>query len=134
MGLDLGLRSPPLIRRFLVRCRSPPTPAAPRALTGPLSRPCRPPRPACDGGWVTGGHGAGWPNGSPSPLMGSEGAQASPSPSSISPDAAPFHPGCSSGGRTKSCRWADDDDEESGNDHPTTYLDTSTPFVARQSW
>jgi hypothetical protein len=43
--------------------------------------------------------------------------------SSLSPDAAPFHPGCCSGGRSKTRRWGDKDDEEEDDDHPTSYLD-----------
>ena len=47
------------------------------------------------------------------------------SSSSLSPVAAPFFPGCSSGGRSKSRRWADDDDEETDDDHPATYLEAA---------
>ncbi|CAN6357250.1 unnamed protein product [Urochloa humidicola] len=43
--------------------------------------------------------------------------------SSLSPDAAPFYP--AAGGRTKFCRWADDDGYDSDNDHPTSYLDAA---------
>ncbi|PVH48452.1 hypothetical protein PAHAL_4G332600 [Panicum hallii] len=63
------------------------------------------------------------------PTLAATAPQASSSPSSLSPDAAPFHPSCS-GGCMKSRRWADEDGEESDNDHPTTYLDA---FIAQQS-
>jgi hypothetical protein len=45
--------------------------------------------------------------------------------SSLSLAAAPFFPGCSSGGRSKSRRWADNDGEETDDDHPMTYLEAA---------
>ncbi|XP_066374092.1 uncharacterized protein [Miscanthus floridulus] len=54
------------------------------------------------------------------PLGGLDGAGSS---FTLSPDTMPFHPGCSSGGCTKSRRWVDDDGEESDDDNPTTYFD-----------
>jgi hypothetical protein len=50
-------------------------------------------------------------------------ASVSSSPRPLSPDAAPFYPGQPSGGRTKSCRWADDYSEETDDDQPRTYID-----------
>ncbi|XP_066318321.1 uncharacterized protein [Miscanthus floridulus] len=47
------------------------------------------------------------------------------SSSSLSPAAAPFFPGCSSGGRSKSRRWVDDDEEETDDDQPATYLEAA---------
>jgi hypothetical protein len=46
-------------------------------------------------------------------------------PSSLSPAAAPFFPGCSSGGRTKHRRWADDGGEETEDDPSASYLEAA---------
>jgi hypothetical protein len=53
--------------------------------------------------------------------------------SSLSPFANPFDPVGSTVGRSKSRRWADDDGEETDDDHPMTYLETArvTPSVLR---
>ena len=45
--------------------------------------------------------------------------------SSLSPAVAPFFPECSLGGRTKSRPWANDDGEETDDDHHATYLEAA---------
>jgi hypothetical protein len=78
--------------------------------------------------WIlTAAYGASTPPTSPAPSHPSSSpAGAALGPASaprLSPDAAPFYPGQPSGGRTKSCRWADDDSEETDDDQPRTYID-----------
>ena len=48
-----------------------------------------------------------------------------PSSPNLSPDATLFFPGCSVAGCTKSRMWADDDGDESDDDHPATYLEAT---------
>lgn len=75
-----------------------------------MQRPTSPTGPAADAGGLK-------------PLV----PQASRNPSPLSPDVVPFHPDYFSGRRTKSRRWANDEEEEADDDNRTSYLDAVHP-------